>query len=174
MAWTGVELACDESFETADGVAFRRSREEEELKPRRLITRFDAARALVAHRSEAVAAPARPKGTTAQPGLRGGVTLTVGGGMAQREQLEQAIEAQEKLPGAIPDDVVDAAIGALHEQLAGLEQSEERRRQVTVLFADVSGFTTLSDHRDPEVITELMNALWTRLDAAHRRRRRYD
>ncbi len=85
--------------------------------------------------------------------------------MAEREQLERAIEAQEKLRGAVPDDVVDASIRALRDQLALLDHGEERRRHVTVLFADVSGFTTLSETRDPEVVTQVMNALWARLDA---------
>ena len=40
----------------------------------------------------------------------------------------------------------------------------QRRRQVTVLFADVSGFTAMSESLDPEIVAELMNELWTRLD----------
>jgi class 3 adenylate cyclase len=85
--------------------------------------------------------------------------------MIEREQLERAIAAQEKLRGALPDGVVDAAIRALRDQLALIGDGEERRRQVTVLFADVSGFTTLSERHDPEEVTRVMNALWSRLDA---------
>jgi len=42
---------------------------------------------------------------------------------------------------------------------------EQRRRQVTVLFADVSGFTAMSGRLDAEDVATVMNALWTRLDA---------
>lgn len=34
---------------------------------------------------------------------------------------------------------------------------EGERRQVTVLFADVAGFTTLSEHRDPEEVHAIMD-----------------
>src|SRR5207342_1605181 len=49
--------------------------------------------------------------------------------------------------------------------LVGLDGSESRRRQITVLFADVSGFTALSETLDPEILAGLMNDLWDRLDA---------
>ena len=39
-----------------------------------------------------------------------------------------------------------------------------QRKQVTVLFADVSGFTALSEKLDAEEVRDLMNALWARLD----------
>lgn len=65
----------------------------------------------------------------------------------------------------MPDDVVDATVAALREQLASLHREETRRRQVTILFADVTGFTALSETRDAELVTETMNALWMKLDA---------
>ena len=34
---------------------------------------------------------------------------------------------------------------------------ESERRQVTVLFADISGFTSMSEKMDPENVTALMN-----------------
>ncbi len=37
------------------------------------------------------------------------------------------------------------------------------RRQVTVLFADISGFTALSETMDPEAVRDLMNACFSRL-----------
>ena len=78
------------------------------------------------------------------------------------DQLRTAIEAQERLRGIVPDDVIDATVAALeaqHEAALG-----QRRRQVTVLFADVSGFTALSESLDAEVVAEIMNGLWERLD----------
>src|SRR6478672_4975928 len=84
--------------------------------------------------------------------------------MADPEQLRRAIEAQEQLRGTLPDDVVDATVAALQAQLVSVA-GEGRRRQVTVLFADVSGFTAMSESRDAELVMDLMNSLWQRLDA---------
>jgi class 3 adenylate cyclase/pimeloyl-ACP methyl ester carboxylesterase len=79
------------------------------------------------------------------------------------DPLELAIAAQESLRGSVPDDFIDATIAALRTQLTGRDQ--QRRRQVTVLFADVSGFTAMSEDLDPELLAELMNRLWALLDA---------
>jgi class 3 adenylate cyclase/tetratricopeptide (TPR) repeat protein len=82
-----------------------------------------------------------------------------------REQLERAIQAQESLRGSLGDETVDAAIAALREKLAALgPPEEEARRQVTILFADVSGFTALAETRDAEEVSEAMNELWRRVD----------
>jgi class 3 adenylate cyclase/tetratricopeptide (TPR) repeat protein len=81
-----------------------------------------------------------------------------------REQLERAIAAQESLRGAVPDDVLDVAVDVLRRQLADLDAGASRRRQVTVLFADVSGFTAMSERMDAELVAGLMNAIWARLD----------
>ncbi|MGH7567168.1 MAG: ATP-binding protein, partial [Gemmatimonadota bacterium] len=86
---------------------------------------------------------------------------------SDREQLERAIAAQESLRGAVGDDTVDAAVGALRDKLAALgPPQEEARRQVTILFADVSGFTTLAESRDAEELSEAMNELWRWVDGA--------
>ncbi|HYO47077.1 MAG TPA: adenylate/guanylate cyclase domain-containing protein, partial [Gemmatimonadota bacterium] len=86
---------------------------------------------------------------------------------SDREQLERAIAAQESLRGALGDEVVDAVVAALREKLAALgPQQEEARRQVTILFADVSGFTALAESRDAEEVSEAMNELWRRVDGA--------
>ena len=66
--------------------------------------------------------------------------------------------------------VVDASLAALREKLAELEAADpvppptEQRKQVTVLFADVSGFTAMSETMDAEEVLETINALWARLD----------
>ncbi|HET6362496.1 MAG TPA: adenylate/guanylate cyclase domain-containing protein [Gemmatimonadota bacterium] len=85
---------------------------------------------------------------------------------ADREQLERAIQAQESLRGTLGDEMVEAAIAALQDKLAALgPPEEEARRQVTILFADVSGFTALAETRDAEEVGEAMNELWRRVDA---------
>lgn len=85
--------------------------------------------------------------------------------MADREQLEQAIAAQESLRGLVEDDVIDVAVAALRRQLEASSAEPQRRRQVTVLFADLSGFTAMSARLDPEAVASVMNELWARLDA---------
>ena len=107
----------------------------------------------------------------------------------QIAQLEQAIAVQESLRATLGDAVVEATVGALREKLASLgagaaapapalpappprpEASRppptgDQRKQVTILFADVSGFTAMSETMDAEEVLETMNALWARLDAA--------
>lgn len=89
--------------------------------------------------------------------------------MSEREQLGLAIAAQERLRGAVPDEVIDATITALRARmdvLAGEVPGEKKRKQVTVLFADVSGFTNTSEDMDAEDVADSVNVLWQRLDAA--------
>ncbi len=83
---------------------------------------------------------------------------------ADREQLERAIAAQESLRGVVPDDVLEVAIRALRRQLSDLDAAASRRRQVTVLFADVSGFTAMSERMDAELVAGMMNDIWARFD----------
>jgi class 3 adenylate cyclase/tetratricopeptide (TPR) repeat protein len=88
--------------------------------------------------------------------------------MSKRKQLEQAIAALKAQRGALGDAVVDAALAPLREKLLALEAHPapaQQRKQVTILFGDVSGFTPLSEKMDPEVLGDTMNALWHRIDA---------
>jgi class 3 adenylate cyclase/tetratricopeptide (TPR) repeat protein len=87
--------------------------------------------------------------------------------MTDREKLKKAIEALEAQRSILGDIAVDTSISAIRDKLKGLEpaQSEqEQRKQVTILFADVSGFTAMSETMDAEDVTEIMNRLWGRLD----------
>jgi class 3 adenylate cyclase/tetratricopeptide (TPR) repeat protein len=88
----------------------------------------------------------------------------------QVADLKNAIAAQENLRATLGDAVVDATIAALREKLAApkaqREPAEQVRKTVTVLFADVSGFTAMAETMDAEQVTDIMNALWQRLDAA--------
>src|SRR5215207_9023636 len=86
--------------------------------------------------------------------------------------LKNAIEAQERMRQVLGDAVVETTLGVLHDQLAEFERqvtqqgaaNQARRRLVTVLFADVSGFTAFSEHRDAEDVANLVNHLWIRAD----------
>ncbi|MCU0607330.1 MAG: tetratricopeptide repeat protein [Candidatus Edwardsbacteria bacterium] len=89
--------------------------------------------------------------------------------MTEQERLRSAIAHLEAQRALLGDAVVDAALGPLSEKLEALAASgaagtPEQRRQVTVVFADVSGFTALSERMDAELVRDTMNALWQRLD----------
>ena len=83
----------------------------------------------------------------------------------QREinNIETTIVALEAQRAALGDLVVDTALGLLRERLATLvqpEQAPDERKRVTVLFADVSGYTALSENLDPEDVATIMNRLF--------------
>lgn len=86
--------------------------------------------------------------------------------MSEREQLEQAIIIQESLRSALGDAMVDATIAALRQKLAQLESQPpvEQRKQATVLFGDISGYTAMSETLDAEEVKDMMNELWAQLD----------
>ncbi|MBN1262195.1 MAG: tetratricopeptide repeat protein [Anaerolineae bacterium] len=90
--------------------------------------------------------------------------------MTECEQLEQAIAALEAQRAILGDAVVEAGLAPMRARLAELKSksaaTEQKRRQVTVLFADLSGFTTLFQSLDAEDVTEMVNDLWSRLDGA--------
>jgi len=88
--------------------------------------------------------------------------------MPKREQLEQAIAQLEAQRTTLGDAVVDVTIAALREKLAALEPipTAKQRKQATILFADVSGFAAMSKTLDTEEVSDVMNALWQRWDAA--------
>ena len=86
--------------------------------------------------------------------------------------IKKAIEAQEGMRSILGDSVVGTTLAVLHDQLNELERqathqdmvNETRRKLVTVLFADVSGFTAFSENRDDEDVANLVNRLWIRAD----------
>ena len=86
--------------------------------------------------------------------------------------IKKAIEAQESMRSVLGDSVVETTLSVLRDQLAEFERqathqdaaNQARRKLVTVLFADVSGFTAFSEHRDAEDVANLVNHLWVRAD----------
>ena len=85
----------------------------------------------------------------------------------QIAQLRVAIAALEGQRAVLGGPVVEAALWPLREALAALEQSqraEQQRKQVTVLFADVSGFTAMAEKMDAEDVAAVMNELWLAVD----------
>lgn len=87
--------------------------------------------------------------------------------MKEHELIQQAIFTLEQQREHLGNAVADAAILALREKLTRLRQPPpvaEQRKQITVLFADITDFTQLSEHMDAEEITELLSLLWGRID----------
>jgi len=86
--------------------------------------------------------------------------------------VDRAIAALEAQRAALGDDVVDTALRPLHERRAALSAAAtgEQRKLVTVLFADLVDFTTMSRHRDVEDTRAIVNAYflaWHRCIEAH-------
>ena len=77
-------------------------------------------------------------------------------------ELSTAIAGLESQRSSLGNAVVDPAIAALRQQLAQLETGRaptaDERKLVTIVFADVSGFTALSERLDPEKVREVINA----------------
>ena len=92
---------------------------------------------------------------------------------AEQQQLEAAIAGLEAQRALLGDAVVDLATGSLRTRLAALQQAaggasvptptptpapaEQTLKQVSVLFLDVVGSTTLAQHLDPEDIHAVMD-----------------
>jgi predicted ATPase/class 3 adenylate cyclase len=75
-------------------------------------------------------------------------------------KLKQAMDVLEAQRGALGDEVVEAALAPMREKFASLQTAAygERRKLVTVLFADLAGHTQLFARLDPEDVRELLNA----------------
>src|SRR5512137_264977 len=85
--------------------------------------------------------------------------------MNERTLLEQAIAHIESQRAALGDTAADIAIAGLKQKLSEVEKPEEsgERKLVTIMFADISGFTALSEKMDPEAVRDLMNLCFDRL-----------
>ena len=83
-----------------------------------------------------------------------------------------AIAALESRRSLLGDEIVDVALVSMREKLAskrgGISASREpqQRKQITVLFADISGFTAMAETMDHEIVNEVINLLWFRVDKA--------
>ena len=90
----------------------------------------------------------------------------------EREQVLQAIAALEEKRSLLGDQVVDIALASMREKLAGLGEEAnvvhepQQRKLVTVLFADVSGFTSMAETMDHELVSGVINSLWSKVDKA--------
>ena len=77
------------------------------------------------------------------------------------EQLETALTALNAQRSVIGDEIVDLMIVPLQQQLQAMRQPATdpmgERKLVTIVFADISGFTAMSEALDPEQVRRTMN-----------------
>ena len=96
--------------------------------------------------------------------------------MIERERLEKAILDLEAQRATFGDESVDTALTVLHLRRAALEEAQQEtpsesvdpsltseRNWVTILFVDISGFTSLAETMDPEAVRNLVNACFDHL-----------
>jgi class 3 adenylate cyclase/predicted ATPase len=84
----------------------------------------------------------------------------------ERALLERAIAALEAKRSELGDEIADVALASMREKLSGGQalRVPQQRKLVTVLFADVSGFTAMSETMDHEIVNDVINSLWSRVD----------
>ena len=90
----------------------------------------------------------------------------------QRNLLKRALAEIESRRSLLGDEITDIALSSMREKLAGMASDErvshepQQRKLVTVLFADVSGFTAMAETMDHEIVNSVINSLWSRVDKA--------
>jgi len=86
---------------------------------------------------------------------------------SRQQELEAGIAALEAQRAVLGDAIVDALLRPAREKLADLQaeaasHGSQKLRQVTILFLDVVGSTTLSQHLDPEDVGAVMDGFLSR------------
>jgi class 3 adenylate cyclase len=92
--------------------------------------------------------------------------------ITQRDLLLRTIETLERQRHVLGSETIDIAVAPLRAKLSALDgrRSEatpsartSERKVVTVLFADIAGFTAMSERVGSEATVEIVNALFDRL-----------
>jgi class 3 adenylate cyclase/tetratricopeptide (TPR) repeat protein len=83
-----------------------------------------------------------------------------------REELEQAITVLEGQRPVLGNDVVELSLASLRQKLVSLSPPPQvaQYQRVTVLVADLSGYTAMSEMMDAEEVRDTVNAIWDNLD----------
>ncbi|VAW35450.1 Adenylate cyclase, partial [hydrothermal vent metagenome] len=92
--------------------------------------------------------------------------------MTDQKQLEQAISSLEEQRTVLGHAVVDTTIAALQEKLSQLDNGSSsnepprtaQRKQVSILFANVTGIASVTESLPNTNMLDMMNTLWRRLD----------
>nr|HMP41484.1 adenylate/guanylate cyclase domain-containing protein [Roseiflexaceae bacterium] len=77
-----------------------------------------------------------------------------------------ALQAHRDLLGERVTDTLLDLVRMRQAALAELRPDHSERRLMTVMFADLSGFTAMSEQMDAEEVAELMNEIWQLIDVA--------
>ncbi|TFV47972.1 adenylate/guanylate cyclase domain-containing protein [Bradyrhizobium niftali] len=88
--------------------------------------------------------------------------VPAGGGQASARTSPTTLPIRSSSPPLAPAEEAQAAFRPQSDKI----DSEANRRTITVLFADLSGFTAMSERLDPEVMQTLQNELFEELTAA--------
>ncbi len=90
--------------------------------------------------------------------------------MTNHHNIEHAIAALEAHRAALGEKVVATSLAALRQLLSQPEAGHTsalalkgERKHVTVMFADISGFTAMSEKLDPEEVRGMINGCFERL-----------
>jgi class 3 adenylate cyclase len=75
---------------------------------------------------------------------------------ASEDRIRREIEIRRDLGRYIPAEIVEKVVAREQDMNLGGE-----RRDITVLFADVVGFTPLTERLDPEQVVQVLNELFT-------------
>jgi class 3 adenylate cyclase len=92
--------------------------------------------------------------------------LSVWVALLRREvvRLRRRLEGASRELGYLQQAFARFAPRAVVERIASRDQAEEgAKREVTVLFADLVGFTTLSERLEPDVLVRLLNGYFERM-----------
>ncbi|MDA9493416.1 adenylate/guanylate cyclase domain-containing protein [Bradyrhizobium sp. CCBAU 11361] len=88
--------------------------------------------------------------------------VPTGGGQASARTSPTTLPIRSSSPPLAPTEEAQASFRPQSDKI----DSEANRRTITVLFADLSGFTAMSERLDPEVMQTLQNELFEELTAA--------
>ena len=93
-----------------------------------------------------------------------GTKLDVGATYASPEQaVDEAIPKLEDMHAQLESLIPDALA---QKYLTAEQQAAGENRLITALFADISGFTAITEGMDAEDVQETINALWSQVDKA--------
>jgi class 3 adenylate cyclase len=92
--------------------------------------------------------------------------------MIEQSQIEAAITALEAQPPNLESPTLETTLTLLKQQLHQMKRAEiaqdamkGERKQITIMFVDISGFTAMSEKLDPEEVRNLINACFEALGA---------
>ena len=75
----------------------------------------------------------------------------------ERAQLSEKIEQERKIRSKMERYHSPAVIDEIVKGVVSTDETEIRHAQVSILFADVSGFTTISETKQPEEVAEFLS-----------------